>query len=312
MKNIDNALQTILASVAPITDIETVSVMQAHGRILAETQYAAVDVPPAANSGMDGYAINTEDLTPGTDTWLPVTQRIPAGQAPLPLGLQAAARIFTGAEIPEGANAVVMQEDCRTEGDRVLIPGAVPAGNNIRPRGQDIVQGAAVLPQGRRLEPHDLGLLASVGLAEVPVYRRLKIAVLSTGDELVNPGGQLAPGKIFNSNRFTMAGLLNALGLEMLDLGVIPDNRQATEQALAEAAAQSDCVITSGGVSVGEEDHVKASVETLGELNVWKLAIKPGKPLAYGKIHNGAIRNQLPEAAPSPRFLAYPDRKSVV
>ena len=230
---------------------------------------------------MDGYALRVADAGQA----LPVSQRIPAGAVPAPLAAGSAARIFTGAPVPAGADCVVMQENCEENDGEVRVPGGLSVGDNIRPRGQDIQVGETALQGGRRLRPQDLGLLASLGLAEVPVYRPLRVAVLSTGDELVEPGsGAPPPGAIFNSNRYTLAGLINALGFDFVDGGIVEDSPDATAAALRSAAERADCVITSGGVSVGEEDHVKQQVEQLGELALWKLAIKPGKPLAFGRI----------------------------
>ncbi|MDX1732936.1 MAG: molybdopterin molybdotransferase MoeA, partial [Halioglobus sp.] len=216
---------------------------------------------------------------------LPVVQRIPAGTVGDALETGTAARIFTGAPLPAGADAVAMQEYCVEANGRVEIACALEPGDNVRPRGQDIAVGARVLPRGRRLTPPDLGLLASVGCAQVPVYRPLRVAILSTGDELVEPGQpELPPGHVYNSNRYTLTGLLQALGMEVVDFGIVADDAEQTAQALTRAAAEADCVITSGGVSVGEEDHVKEQVRRLGRLDLWKLAIKPGKPLAFGSI----------------------------
>lgn len=295
MKPIAEALQHILSTVtAPgarlphLPATETISLLTAQGRVLAQDIIAPLDVPPAANSAMDGYALHTRDLPLAASAGLLVSQRIAAGQVPAPLTAGTAARIFTGAEIPAGANSVVMQEQCEllesSDGQRVRIPVDLPANNNIRPRGQDIACGHRVLSEGRRLTPADLGLLASLGFSEVNVYRRLRVAILSTGDELAEPGTPLQPGQIYNSNRFLLAGFLQQMQIEAVDLGRIADTPQATRDALARAAREADCIISSGGVSVGEEDHVKTAVEALGQLSLWKLALKPGKPLAFGQI----------------------------
>ena len=294
LQPVEQALETLLSSAQAITDTEMVPVEQALGRVLAADQQSTVDVPPADNSAMDGFAFNSQDINSADiqeagKTTLPLSQRIPAGVAPQALQPGTAARIFTGAEVPAGADTVVMQENCQWDDapggkSQVTLPAQSKAGDNVRPQGQDIQSGSRIMCRGHRIKPQDMGLLASVGIAEVPVYRRLKVAVLSTGDELVEPGEKLPPGHIYNSNRYTLAGQMKALGFDYIDLGIVPDNFEATEQALRQAAAEADCIVTSGGVSVGEEDHVKACVEKLGSLDLWKLAIKPGKPLAFGHV----------------------------
>lgn len=284
---VENALSQVLASVEADVDRKPlrVDLMAALHQVLAEDITATINVPGSDNSAMDGYALRLADAGKP----LLISQRIPAGALGTALLPGTAARIFTGATIPDGANVVVMQENCQVVDGTVRIEGSFRQYENIRPKGQDVAAGDLVLAAGRRLRPQDLGLLASVGVSRVLVYKSLKVAILSTGDELVDPES-LAPGKVlgegqlFNSNRYTLAGLLRGLNMEVLDCGIVPDDASATAVALQAAAEHADCVISSGGVSVGEEDHVKAQVEKLGELQLWKLAIKPGKPLAFGHI----------------------------
>lgn len=271
----------MLAGVVPPTGQRRRALLDALGCVLAEDQSAGIAVPGDDNSAMDGYALRAADATAP----LPVSQRIAAGQVGEPLAPGTAARIFTGAVIPPGADVVVMQEACRVQDGTVRVSGAVQSGQNIRRRGQDIEIGAKVLSRGRVLAPQDIGLLASLGMTDVPVIPPLRVAILSTGDELVEPGcAPLQPGQLYNSNRFTLEALLRKLGMEVVDHGIVADSASATAAALEAAAASADCVISTGGVSVGEEDHVKAQVARLGRLDLWKLAIKPGKPLAFGAI----------------------------
>ncbi len=278
------ALARVLAQASPCQAVMEVALIDALGAVLAEDVSADIAVPGDDNSAMDGYALRAAEA----EAPLQVSQRIAAGSsAGAFLQAGTAARIFTGAPIPPGADAVVMQENCEERDGVLAVSGPVVAGQNIRPRGQDIAAGSTVLVRGRVLRPQDMGLLASIGRATARVYRPLRVAVLSTGDELLEPGSAgLERGQLYNSNRYTLAGLVRTLGMTFVDGGIVPDDPDATAQALTDAAAAADCVITSGGVSVGEEDHVKAQVERLGQLDLWKLAIKPGKPLAFGRIGN--------------------------
>ncbi|MCU7905512.1 MAG: molybdopterin molybdotransferase MoeA [Candidatus Thiodiazotropha sp. (ex Epidulcina cf. delphinae)] len=283
LKPVDDALLFLLDQAEPITQRETLSLNEALGRVLAEPVSSRVDVPPWDNSAMDGYAVNTQDLTaqmPG----LRVAQRIPAGSTGTDLRQGTAARIFTGAPVPPGADAVVMQEVCEVEGEEVTVRERPMPGANIRRVGEDILQGEEILAAGLRLAPQHLGLAASVGVAEMSVFRRLRVAVFSSGDELVMPGEELGSGEIYNSNQFTLTGLLQRLGCEVIQLGIVEDTLEATCGVLSQGAEAADLVLASGGVSVGEEDHVKPAVERLGSLDLWKIACRPGKPLAYGRI----------------------------
>ena len=289
---LDEALASLLAKALPVLGSESVSTFDADGRVLAQDVVSALTVPPRDNSAMDGYAVRMADCAaPGAV--LAVSQRIPAGSVGGPLAAGTAARIFTGAPIPEGADAVVMQEDTTALPEEGSLGGiqvdlAPAVGQWIRRAGEDVAAGDVVLARGERLTPAALGLAASVGFDRLQVARRPRVALLSTGDELVMPGevapGAMKPGAIYNSNRFFMRALLHRLGCEVNDLGIVPDNREATIKALRGAAEASDLIITTGGVSVGEEDHIKAAVQALGELQLWSLSMKPGKPFAYGRI----------------------------
>lgn len=292
MLSADEALSFLLARVRPANKTEQIATADALGRVLAERLTSAVNVPPLDNSAMDGYAVRTADLI-NASTRLRVTQRIPAGTVGQPLEAGQAARIFTGAPVPAGCDAVVMQEYCGAEGDTVTVGKPPKMGENIRRSGEDIAAGAEILPAGIRLRPQEMGLAAAVGIASLLVYRKLKVAIFFTGDEIVMPGEPLKPGQIYNSNRFVLTGLLQALGCEVVDLGIVPDDFAATVKVL-ETAAGADLIITSGGVSVGEEDHVKAAVEAVGKLDLWKIAIKPGKPLAFGEVGHGEEWQKVP------------------
>jgi len=280
---IDQALEQMLASLPSHQEAEAIPLRQSVGRVLARDIVAALDVPPHHNSAMDGYAVRAVDVQSDSVT-LQLTQRIPAGKVGVPLSAGEAARIFTGAPLPAGADAVVMQENAQALDDKVLLSRVVQVGENIRQAGEDVKQGSILLQQGHRIRGRDLGLLATVGLTQVHVSKALKVAVLTTGDELVRPGNQLGPGQIYNSNFFTLAGLLQQLGMEVVDCGIVADDLASTERALSEAAESAHCIISSGGVSVGEEDYVKEAVENNGKLALWKLAIKPGKPFAWGTV----------------------------
>jgi molybdopterin molybdotransferase len=290
MLTVRQALDFLLGAARPIAEVEMVSTLQANGRVLAADQRSQLDVPPADNTQMDGYAVRAADCASG-DALLPIAQRIPAGHVGAELLPGSAARIFTGAMIPPGADAVVMQEMCELvpdgAGDRVRIRHAPQPGAWIRRAGEDIAAGSVILAAGTRLRAQELGLAASVGLAELPLLRRPRVAVFFTGDELTMPGEPLAPGAIYNSNRYMLRGLLENLGCDITDYGIVPDTLEATRNTLRAAARGHDLIITSGGVSVGEEDHIKPAVEAEGRLNMWQIAVKPGKPLAFGEVKRG-------------------------
>lgn len=292
MLSYEQALLQLLAGAPVLGATESRPTQSACGRVLAAAQVSAIFVPPLDNSSMDGYALRAADV-PVAGTRLKVAQRIAAGSVGHALAADTAARIFTGAPLPAGADAIVMQELTSHENDVVTINHVPSPGDWIRRRGQDINGGETILGAGTRLLPQHLGLAASVGLAALPVFRRLRVALFSTGDELVMPGevapSELPPGAIYNSNRFLLLGLLQQLGCEVADLGIIPDTLAATREALRQAAADADLILTSGGVSVGEEDHVKPAVEAEGTLDLWKIAIKPGKPLAFGRVGSASF-----------------------
>jgi molybdopterin molybdotransferase len=277
---LDEARRQLLAGVSALPGREMLPLGEALGRILAEVQVAALDMPPWDNSAMDGYAVRSADAR----RELPEAARFAAGDAPGRLDEDTVARIFTGAPLPEGADAVVMQEDVDTSAGRVSLPAHIQPGQHVRPRGQECRRGEALLASGRRLRPQDIGLLASQGVARVPVVSRLRVALLSTGSELREPGTELLPGEIYNSNRAMLSALLRALGCSVRDCGNAEDDARRTREMLAEAAMDADLVLTSGGVSVGEADHVRAAVEDLGALYLWRIAIKPGKPFSHGEI----------------------------
>jgi len=286
-----DALARLGETTRPVTKIETCALAQARGRILARDVHSEHDVPPHDNAAVDGWAVYIDDLQAGEDTSLPWHERVPAGQ---PLGHAsprgAAIRIFTGAPMPSGEDGapgpetVLMQEDCAEENGVITIPPGIKRGANRRFAGEDIKRGATILEAGRRLRPQDIGIAASVGMTEFEVYAPLRVAVFSSGDEVFEPGAALPPGGIFDANRFMIIALLEALGCEVNDLGILPDRLDAVQGALKEAAKSHDALVTSGGVSTGEEDHIKGAVEALGHLNFWRLAIRPGRPVALGQV----------------------------
>ncbi|MFZ9070586.1 MAG: gephyrin-like molybdotransferase Glp [Burkholderiaceae bacterium] len=289
MKSLDDALWALIEKAPPAPTTEQIAIGQALGRVLAEPVIAGFDVPSFDNSQMDGYAVRRADLqaSVSADAFgpLPVSSRIAAGDPSQPLAAGSVARIFTGAPIPDGADAVIMQEQAALQPDGQVVFSVLPAaGDNIRPRAGDLATGQQVLAPGIRLSAADLGLIASVGHAQVMVYKPLRVAVFSSGNELRQPGQALGSGQIYDSNRPMVMGLVAGLGCQVSDLGCLPDKFQVTRDALAAAAQDHDIILTCGGVSVGEEDHIKAAVMDQGELDLWKVAMKPGKPFAYGRI----------------------------
>jgi len=280
--SVDDALAKLLASARPVAEVEEVPTLEATKRVLARVQRATMDVPSMDNSAMDGYAVRRDEVAPGKK--FKVMQKIMAGAVGKPLEPGTAARIFTGAPIPPGADAIVMQEFAVVEGDSVAFKKVPDKHEWVRFVGSDVKKGGEILPAGKRLLPQDTGLAASVGLKTLPVFRKLKLGLFFTGDELAMPGEPLAPGRIYNSNRFTLRGLAEVFGCELHDYGIVPDTLEATREALRRAAVECDLIVTSGGVSVGEADYVKPAVEAEGSLLMWRIAMKPGRPLAFGQV----------------------------
>ena len=293
LKNLDEAISELQAATGTNSSdkliIETIPILDALNRTLATDVYSQINVPPADNSAVDGYALSIEDFSPHKS--IAISQRIPAGQAPLPLQKLTTARIFTGAHIPEGANAVVMQENIVLNDDKthIYVSEEFKLGQNIRPMGQDIKKGDLILNKGSVITPQRLALIASVGIDKINVYKALKVAILSTGDELVEPGQEVKKGQIYNSNRYLLSGFLKSLNFDIIDFGVIKDDLDSTLSVLKKAAQEADIVITTGGASVGEEDYIQSAIEKLGNVDFWKVAIKPGKPVMLGNINNTPI-----------------------
>jgi molybdopterin molybdotransferase len=281
--SVEQALGQLLKQAQPIHGIELLPTGDCLGRVLANPVTSSTDLPYWDNSAMDGYALRTADLK-ANDDCLPVSQRIAAGHCGDPLAPGTAARIFTGAPVPAGADTVVVQEVCSRDGDSVRVDAEIAPGANIRRRGEELTAGTEVLAPGIRLGPQHLAMAAGVGVSQLRVQRRLKVAIFATGDELVMPGSALGPGQIYNSNRFLYRAFLQALGCDVIDLGIIADDRDVTVNALRAAAEQADLVLASGGVSVGDEDHIRPAIEQLGRLDLWRVAMRPGKPLAFGHI----------------------------
>ncbi len=286
----DEALSILAARAVPVVGFEAVPLRQAAGRVLGEDIVAARSVPPHDNAAVDGYAVHFDDLVPGGETRLPVRGRAAAGHpldAPQPRGT--ASRVFTGARMPEGPDTVFMQEDIRLDGDVAVLPPGQKRGANRRKAGEDIAAGKTVLAAGHRLRAQDVGLIASLGITEVPVRARLRVAVFSTGDELREPGTQAPNGTVYDANRFALMALLEKTGCLVTDLGILPDRRDAVVAALDTAAAGHDAIVTSGGMSTGDEDHVRAAVQANGEIHFWRLAVRPGRPVAFGTVAGKAF-----------------------
>ncbi|HZS64152.1 MAG TPA: gephyrin-like molybdotransferase Glp [Xanthobacteraceae bacterium] len=279
----------IAERIDPVAGIETAALRQADRRVLAEDVIAPVNLPPFDNSAVDGYAVRHADLQPAAETSLLVAGRVAAGHSAEALGAGRAIRIFTGAPMPHGADTVFMQEDCRREGDKVILPAGLKRGANRRLAGEDIKAGAVALPAGRLLSPADVALAAAIGVTSLPVRRRLRIALFSTGDEIVEPGATRPAAALYDANRYLLADLIGRLGGETTDLGIVRDDPEALKRAIGEAATDHDLILTSGGVSTGEADHVRTAVEAIGTLVFWRVAIKPGRPVAMGVIKGAAF-----------------------
>jgi molybdopterin molybdotransferase len=286
MMSVDEAVGIIAARVTAVQDVETVSLTEADGRVLAKDISAPLPLPPFTNSAVDGYAVSSRDLPKEKERTFPLTGRVQAGASAIEaIKPGHAVRIFTGAPMPQGADTVFMQEDVRIESDgRLVLPAGLRPGANVRPAGEDVAAGHSALAAGRRLRPQDVALSAAFGLTNIEVIRRIRVAVFSTGNELVSPGGSRAMSQLFDSNRFMLMAMLRRLGCEVSDLGILRDDRASLAQALKTAAGAHDLILTTGGVSTGEEDHVKAGVESVGKLVLWRMAIKPGRPVAMGII----------------------------
>jgi molybdopterin molybdotransferase len=285
--SVEEALARVGEGLRPVAETEIVSLLEADGRILAKDLVAPVSLPPFFNSAVDGYAVRYADLTPAAETRLTVGSRVPAGAAAAAARAAEAVRIFTGAPMPAGCDTVFMQEDVRLDGDQVVLPPGLSAGANCRPAGEDLPAGDRALSSGRMMAPETIALAAALGVTRLAVRRRVRVAVFSTGNEIVSPGAALGPAQLYDSNRFMLQALLRRLGADVTDLDILPDDRAAISAALGEAAGSHDLILTSGGVSTGEEDHVKAAVEEVGSLTFWRLAIKPGRPVAMGVIPSG-------------------------
>jgi len=285
----DEALGILAARVSVIASPESVSLAAARGRILAEDVVAGRSVPPHDNAAVDGYAVYFDDLDPAGETRLPLSGRVAAGQSAHTPARGTALRVFTGAPLPAGPDTCFMQEDCRADGDAVLLPPGIKRGANRRKAGEDVKSGATILHRGHRLRPQDIGLAASVGATHLDVYRSLRVGVFSTGDELREPGAPTPPGAVYDANRYVLLALLGQLGCAVEDFGIVPDRREAVREVLATAAGRCDAIITSGGMSTGEEDHVRAAVESLGSIHFWRLAVRPGRPVAFGQVKGVAF-----------------------
>ncbi len=285
MMSVDEAVRLIATRVTAIPEIETVALAEADGRVLANDILAPLPLPPFTNSAVDGYAVASRDLPKDSEQAFPISGRVQAGAAAnAPIERGHAVRIFTGAPMPDGADTVFMQEDVRVEGDKVVLPAGLKLGANVRPAGEDIPLGHVALQAGKRLRPQDVALAAAFGLVRLDVIRRIRVAVFSTGDELVSPGERRAAPQLFDSNRFMLMAMLRRLGCEVSDLGILRDEPASLAHALKDVAGGHDLILTTGGVSTGEEDHVKAGVESVGRLVLWRMAIKPGRPVAMGII----------------------------